>query len=154
MSRSGYSDDCENLGLWRGAVERALSGKRGQAFLREMLVALDALPEKRLIGGTLVDEAGDVCAIGSVGVRRGLDMSKIDIEDSEKVAAAFGIARAMAAEIEYENDEANQYSTWDRRHEQFTPEQRFAKIRAWVVANIVPEPHELIPHTSTEEQAG
>jgi hypothetical protein len=25
MSRSGYSDDCENLGLWRAAVERAVS---------------------------------------------------------------------------------------------------------------------------------
>ncbi len=26
MSRSGYSEDCENLGLWRGAVERAIQG--------------------------------------------------------------------------------------------------------------------------------
>ena len=49
MSRSGYSDDCENLGLWRGAVEKSIKGKRGQAFLKEMLVALDSLPEKKLI---------------------------------------------------------------------------------------------------------
>ena len=64
MSRSGYSDDCSGreLNLWRGAVESAIRGKRGQAFLREMLVALDAMPEKRLIAGELVTPTGEVCA--------------------------------------------------------------------------------------------
>lgn len=42
MSRSGYSDDCENIGLWRGAVERAIRGVWGQALLLEMAAALDA----------------------------------------------------------------------------------------------------------------
>ncbi len=57
MSRSGYSDDCDNLQLWRQAVDRAISGKRGQAVLREMLASLEALPQKRLISGGHVAHA-------------------------------------------------------------------------------------------------
>ena len=46
MSRSGYGDDIGQWDLirWRGAVQSAMCGKRGQAFLKEMLAALDALP--------------------------------------------------------------------------------------------------------------
>lgn len=35
MSRSGYSDDCYGWELicWRGAVNSAIKGKRGQSFL-------------------------------------------------------------------------------------------------------------------------
>lgn len=58
MSRSGYSDDYDgdnwDLIRWRGAVTSAIRGKRGQAFLREALAALDAMPEKQLIAGDLV----------------------------------------------------------------------------------------------------
>jgi hypothetical protein len=45
MSRSGYSDDLDPLALgrWRGRVASAMRGKRGQAFLREMLAAMDAM---------------------------------------------------------------------------------------------------------------
>ena len=50
MTRSGY-DDCGDYSDWeiiqfRGAVASAIRGKRGQAFLKNMLVALDELPEK------------------------------------------------------------------------------------------------------------
>ncbi|KGC50992.1 hypothetical protein DO66_5867 [Burkholderia pseudomallei] len=36
MSRSGYSDDCGGWSLirWRGAVNSAIKGARGQKFLR------------------------------------------------------------------------------------------------------------------------
>jgi len=57
MSRSGYSDDCEDNWswiCWRGAVKSAIRGKRGQAFLRETLAALDALPERKLIAKDLI----------------------------------------------------------------------------------------------------
>lgn len=68
MSRSGYSDDDDDdggsrLNLWRGAVERAIKGKRGQAFLRELGAALDAMPDKRLTTGEL--EAGMETALFS-----------------------------------------------------------------------------------------
>ena len=131
MSRSGYSEDHEQWTMirWRGAVASAIRGKRGQAFLREMLAALDAMPEKRLIGHEL-EYDGNVCAIGSVGKARGLDMSELDPEDPYTVANVFGIARAMAAEIVFENDEGAGY--WSKE----TPEARWHRMRAWVISNL------------------
>lgn len=130
MSRSGYSDDIEDQWsfiCWRGAVAKAIKGGRGQAFLKEMLSAFDAMPEKKLVAWEL-EKGDDVCAIGSVGKVRGVDMTKLDPEDREGVAAAFGIAPALAAEIVYMNDEA------DWTHE--TPEARFARMRTWVEQQI------------------
>jgi hypothetical protein len=67
MSRSGYSDDFDfdnlALGRWRAQVASAIRGARGQAFLCELVVALDALPEKKLIAHDL-ESNGNVCAIG------------------------------------------------------------------------------------------
>ena len=134
MSRSGYVDDWDfDGGEWamirgRGAVTSAFRGKRGQTFLKEMLAALDALPEKKLIANDLQAENGAVCAIGAVGKARGLDMSKLDPEDPDTVAAKFGIATAMAREIVYENDEAGFHSE--------TPERRFERIRTWIASEI------------------
>jgi len=123
MSRSGYSDDCENLELYRSAVDRALRGKRGQSFLLELAASLDAMPEKALIAGELVSGNGACCAIGAVCKSRGLDVSHVDYEDPDSVARAIGVARSMAAEIEYINDERGE------RNE--TPEQRWYRVRKW-----------------------
>lgn len=129
MSRSGYVDDMDDtwaLIKWRGQVASAIRGKRGQSFLRELIAALDAMPAKRLIAHDLERE-GNVCAIGSVGARRGVDMSKLDPEDPEGIAGAFGIAHQLVQEIEYMNDEAYFGST---------PEGRWQFIRAWAVENL------------------
>jgi hypothetical protein len=125
MSRSGYSDDNDNWALikWRGQVASAIRGKRGQAFLREMAEAMDAMPEKKLISYAL-EENGNVCAIGTVGKKRGVDMAKIDPEDPDQVANAFGIAHQLAREIEFMNDEF----VW--REE--TPEERWERMRRWI----------------------
>lgn len=134
MSRSGYSDDSDDnwsFICWRGAVESAIRGKRGQAFLRELLAALDALPERKLIANELEVSDGAVCAIGAVGKARGVDMSKIDPEDMERVAGKFGIADALAKEIVWMNDEAG--------HWKETPEQRFERVRKWVACKIKSE---------------
>ena len=106
MSRSGYSDDCENWELikWRGQVASATRGKRGQKLLREMLAALDAMPVKRLVAEELVNE-GEVCALGALGQARGVKMEDLDPEDYEAVADRFDIAHQLAQEIVYENDE-------------------------------------------------
>jgi hypothetical protein len=128
MSRSGYSDDCEGWELicWRGAVASAIRGRRGQAFLREMLAALDALPVKRLINGEL-EAHGEVCALGAVGVQRSMsNLSEIDAYDRDKVSATFGIPPALAAEIMFENDEGGGY--WSEE----TPERRYDRVRRWV----------------------
>lgn len=130
MSRAGYSSDYDQWDLirWRGAVKSAIRGRRGQKFLSELLQALDALPSKRLIKEELQNTKGEVCALGSLGVQRKMQLSDIDPEDYERVAAAFDITQALACEIEYENDEGG---NWDE-----TPEQRFIRVRAWVVANL------------------
>jgi len=139
MSRSGYTDDCENMGLWRGSVERAIRGKRGQAFLREMLTALDALPEKSLAANSFT-KGGEICALGSVAVKRGIDVSQFeppadadwyDTVDRHEVADTFGIAPAMAAEIMYENDEG---AHWSKPNE--TPEERWQRMRVWILEQI------------------
>lgn len=130
MSRSGYSYDCDYLGLWRGAVSKAIRGNRGQSFLKEMLTALDALPEKKLITGDFKTNTGEVCALGAVGLKRGIDLTEINPEDRGPVGKLFGIAPAMAAEIMYENDEGSVARGIE------TPEDRFQRIRAWVVKNI------------------
>lgn len=132
MSRSGYSDDCWDnqwaMIRWRGAVSSAFNGKRGQAFLREMAEALDAMPEKRLIAYDLAAD-GAYCAIGAVGARRGVEMEKLDPEDPWQVARAFDVAPAMVMEIVYMNDEAS----WGME----TPEKRWTRMRAWVESHIV-----------------
>ena len=130
MSRSGYSDDGEFLDLYRANVDRAIAGKRGQTFLRELAAALDAMPVKRLIPGEL-EINGEVCALGAIGVKRGLDMSDVELYDPSDVAKLFGIARCLAAEIEYINDE-----DWEAPPNE-TPEQRWARVRRWVEDNIV-----------------
>jgi hypothetical protein len=57
MSRSGFNLDGEYdqwaCIRWQGAVKSAIRGKKGQAFLKELLSALDAMPEKKLIAEEL-----------------------------------------------------------------------------------------------------
>jgi len=132
MSRSGYSDGCEidnwQLIKWRGMIASATRGRRGQQFFRDLLSALDSMPAKELIANELQDAEGNVCAIGSLGAKRGVDLSKIDPEDYEAVSAAFDIAECLAREIEFMNDE------WGEAFE--TPAQRWKRMRAWVAKQI------------------
>lgn len=137
MSRSGYSDDGDiymwDLIRYRGQVASAIKGKRGQAFLRDLLAALDAMPEKRLIADDLQDERGDVCTIGALGARRGHDLTQLDPHDHIDLGNRFDIARQLVAEIEYENDDGGDVG-WSE-----TPEQRWARMRAWVAGQITGE---------------
>ncbi len=160
MSRSGYVDfdgwDGDNWShiCWRGAVASGIRGKRGQAALKEIAEALDALPEQSLAAGTLQTEEGSFCTLGALGKARGMDMSHIDPEDRESVAHAFGISEALAAEIMYLNDEdANDYKwAWieicgpmqpgfyhKKMIQVFYPHagfKRWQSMRNWVKANI------------------
>lgn len=113
MSRSGYTDDYGDddplaMGRWRQAVKRSIEGKRGQALLRELLEALDAMPEKRLYRGNFATADGEFCTLGALGAKRGTKMDDLGDEydcDAKLVGQRFGIAPAMAAEIMYMNDE-------------------------------------------------
>ena len=130
MSRSGYNDCCGGWELirWRGAVQSATFGKRGQKLLRDMLAALDAMPVKQLVTGEL-EADGNYCALGVLGKARGIELSKIDPGDQDRVACEFDIAGALAREIVYMNDECG----WRE-----TPEQRWIRMRNWVTKQIAP----------------
>jgi hypothetical protein len=155
MSRSGYIDDIDDdlaAGRWRAQVKNAIRGKRGQAFLRELAAAMDAMPVKELIAEELVNDEGQCCTIGVICKARGIDVTKIDYEEPEQVAAAVGIAHQMAAEIEYYNDECGDRFVqvaiekppgapkwhpefrWDRVEE--TPAERWQRMRKWVDQNL------------------
>ena len=128
MSRSGYSDDIDDQWAhirWRGAVSSALRGAKGQAFLKELDAALDALPEKKLVANELEGD-GCFCALGAVGKVRGIDLAKIDTYDHESLSKTFGIAPAMAQEIMWINDEA---ATW-RGEDQDA--QRWQEVKNWI----------------------
>lgn len=133
MSRSGYTDDCDDTWQhirYRGAVASATRGKRGQRLLRELRDALDAMPVKRLISRELECE-GEVCALGALGRARCVDMADIDPNEPEEVAAAFDVAEALAREVVYENDEGDRNAT---------PEERWEYMRRWVDSQIEEKP--------------
>lgn len=118
MSRSGFDNhdgDEGNWGYicWRGAYLSALRGRRGQAFLRELIAALDAIPDKRLIKEDLIQpDSMSVCAMGAVGLARGFTTEKmrsIDPEDYDAVSHMFGVNEKIVREVEYANDEACEF---------------------------------------------
>lgn len=134
MSRSQYVEANElggKLNLYRANVARTIKSKKGQAFLREMAAAMDAMPAKRLIEGELITKDGEVCAIGSVCKARGLDVSGIDPGDPASVAACVGISHILAAEIEFENDDD---FYWDSKE---TPVSRWVRMRKWIDSKLV-----------------
>ncbi|MDE2098644.1 MAG: hypothetical protein KGL39_15425 [Patescibacteria group bacterium] len=122
------------MAVWRGRVASATRGRRGQAFFRALLAALDAMPEKSLIVNELELPDGQVCAIGALGKARGVDMSKIDPECPEQVAPAFDVAECLAQEVVYMNDEYGHYAE--------TPEARWVRMRRWVAEQIRVTPEE------------
>lgn len=133
MSRSGYTecDDYEEIGMlncWRGAVLSSIRGKRGQKMLRELHAALLEIPDKKLIQNELKTTSGEVCALGALACKRGIDTSKVDPDDYESVANLFDVSQALAREIMYENDEG-----WHSE----TPKQRYNRMLKWVESQLI-----------------
>lgn len=125
MSRSGYSEDCDDqwaLIRWRGQVASSIRGSRGQALLRDLAEALDAMPVKELISGELKQD-GQFCTLGVVLEKRGMLLPDLDPNDSELVASQLNIAQCMAREVVFQNDEVR---------ERDTPAQRWVRMRKWV----------------------
>lgn len=130
MSRSNYSEDGDTWAFicWRGAVNASIKGKRGQKLLKELLVALDEMEVKILIAEQL-EHKGCFCTLGVVGKSRGIDLTKIDPDESYEVGKAFDIAEALSREIAYMNDEG--FFGYDE-----TPSNRWVRMRKWVDDNI------------------
>lgn len=151
MSRSGYSDDCENLEMWRGAVRQATYGRRGQAFFRDLVTALDAMPIKRLIEGDLETDDGEVCALGCLAKQKGATLEPYDTYDYDKLGKTFNIAHALAQEVMYENDEGG---PWRPHHQEETPEERWSRIRTWAAKQILAAiPPDANPSSTQQNQA-
>lgn len=132
MSRHAYTEEEDFNGqfaMWRGQVMNSIRGRRGQALLRDLVMALDAMPEKRLIAEELY-KAGEVCALGCVGLARGVLSLDLDPEDYDSISRVFNISRQLAMEIVWRNDEDGPHSE--------TPEQRWQRMRAWAVKHLVP----------------
>lgn len=151
MSRSGYVDDCEQTWdwiRWRGAVASAIRGKKGQAFIKELLEALEAMPEKRLIEGEWIDAQGEVCAVGCVLKARGIEINAdTDVDDYEYIARKLGINEKIVQEIEHENDNVRVFyvgphvghqcdalTHWDK-----SPETRWQIIHQWCLNHLEKE---------------
>lgn len=133
MSRSGYTyemDDQLVYGRYRGQVSSAIRGRRGQMFLQELGSVMDSMEEKVLIRNELIDENGDCCPIGVICKSRGLDINNVNYEEPKEVGALVDIAKCMAAEIAYENDEEGYNET---------PEDLWRRMRRWVSSNIAKE---------------
>ncbi len=135
MGRSGYSDDFDDdlaLGRWRGQVRSAMRGKRGQSFFRNLVAALDGMPEKRLITSVLQNEGGDVCVLGAALKHAGKECPVSEDEydfDKDWTAAQLDIATQLVQEAVYENDEG----VWKE-----TPEQRWERMRRWASSHLTP----------------
>lgn len=127
MSRSGYSEDLDplELGRWRGQVDSALRGKRGQAFLRDLIAALDALPDKKLVSGNLEKE-GSVCALGALARLKAVNVGELDTYDYDALGETFNIAHQLAQETMHINDEY--YPRDDAA--------RWERVRDWAVAQL------------------
>ncbi len=148
MSRSGYVDDYNPL--WRGIIYSATRGKRGQRFFRELVTALDAMPEKRLVANELEDEeTGAVCALGCLARAKGAPLDPDDTYDHEKLGKTFDIAEQLAQEVMYENDDG--FHAYPRREE--TPEERWTRVRAWAAKQIRLREDELLDATDVEDPA-
>jgi hypothetical protein len=113
---------------WRGAVQAAIRGQRGQRFFRDLVAALDAMPEKELISGEL-ELQGQHCALGALGAQRGLPLKELEKKEIEDVAPAFDIAVALAREVVYENDEGGWFAE--------APRERWKRMRRWAAYQLV-----------------
>lgn len=151
MRRSGYTDDEDSNGqfaMWRGQVNSAIRGKRGQNLLRDMLTALDAMPEKQIFMGHLVTPEGGVCALGALGQMRGLNMPDFEkfidedgyVDDpeslSDALSVAFDAAHQLIREIQHMNDERFDWTYINNVRHAYTPEERWQKMRDWVASKI------------------
>ncbi len=142
MSRSGYDDyGCESaeeqwqMIRWRGAVNSAIKGNRGQSFLRRALKAIDALEKKELAAHTF-ESSGSYCLLGAVAKHEGVDLTELNEsydeyygdegEGAESLGLELNIAPAMAREIVYENDDCCSGSN----------RSRFEHMRRWIISNI------------------
>jgi len=115
---------------WCGAAKKAINGKPGQKFLKELEEALLDLPKKELVVDSFKEGEDRVCALGAVGQKRKMDMSYLNEcdGDHEFIGEEFGITPTLAWEIIYANDDP---------YMKRTPEERYEYMLKWVQDRIL-----------------
>lgn len=129
--RINYTEDEDFTGqfdLWQANCERSARGRQGRQELAQLRDALLAMPDKRLILGSLEDEEGGVCAIGAYAKHKGMDLSKFDPDsDTDEVGIAGGMPKLVAWKVVSMND---------HELDHLTPEKRYEQMLAWVESKL------------------
>jgi hypothetical protein len=120
MSRSGFHeiydydrDAILSMGRTKGQILSASRGKRGQAFFRKALAALDKMEDKRLAGGTFgVAQGGCMCLLTSLATETGRASvltpgRDLEYDDTicDDMADAFNVAPILLRDLVWDNDE-------------------------------------------------
>lgn len=164
MSRYYDDDSGENYPShwWQTDLDRALTSGRGQRLLRKVETALRALPVRQLAGGSIVemgmweDDGSEqpvvaVCAVGAYAswceVKAGKSWDEAfrelaerydnepDQYDTQALGQRYGLARTVAWELGWLNDE---------RFGHLKPRQRWRAMLAWVRSEIK-QPESVLP---------
>lgn len=166
MSRieEGDCDDTESFlraCAFEGNAKRALKGRKGQAVLKELLAALEALPTKRLISGVFADleipagEApiydrvqGDVCTMGCLLVHRKMTkqyrprgqalleaVNEVTCHPDDGGSEAIRQA-AEALDLVYPLAYELAYQNDEEGAHSETPEERYERVLEWVKSKI------------------
>lgn len=153
MSRVVYSeDDVVPYEFQEQALKRAIEGRRGQAALRLLIRALDAMPGQRIIDDWLSKD-GDVCTIGAMLVQHRVEQGKSREEAIEYVTGAQDVLTQRRdgwdwtdiADLATTNIDIARYlalelvSLTDEWGQGMTPEKRWAFIRTWATNNLKKE---------------
>src|SRR5262245_17903539 len=101
-------------------------------FLQELIEALDALPRHELIAGCLLSEdpvaEAQCCALGAVGLKRGLRHMMLEYGSSGNYSTLFDVAIATAQKVWQQND---------RKGPPFeSPAHRWQRMRDWALAEL------------------
>lgn len=152
MSRYDYESGDYPAHWWQIDLERALTSGRGQRLLREVLAALIAMPRWELIEAEIVEVTTDdddqvvdgaVCAVGAYAaycIRQGgwtwtEALSQLaedgwrggDSYDTQRLGQKYGLARTVAYELGWLNDEA---------YARLSPSERWHAVFGWVWGQI------------------
>jgi len=126
-----------------GALRSAIRGRRGQQFLRDLVNALDALPEPELSAGALEDkETGCCCAFGAVRRHRGAESVPLGFHPMEEdvtpdhLTEPFDVSRALAWEV------VEAKEGWSKSNLPGARRQRFKDVRRWAVGALLVPPIE------------
>ena len=104
MGRQREGDN-EGPNTYPLCLRSQLRSKKGQAFLREILGALDALPEKKLIGDAIAKD-GCTCGLGALAVQRRVAAG----EDRDAVLAELAAINVDTTSADFDGEDMHDWA--------------------------------------------